>query len=166
MIRPIVRPFARAASFCLKTLVIALVTAGTVLAFAGPDWARLLGAGRASAGYRLVLAQSEESAVSVQRSIAKDQVIGRLMAGELSLVEAAAWFRYLNDNPAEHPMDYRYHETGDSDEEKLCRQVIAWVRNRLQAESASDSQIEVVVGRLERELDARLARDGRVELPW
>ena len=52
---------------------------------------------------------------------ARNQVVDRLLEGELTLIQAAAWFRYLNENPPRLASDYRGQWPGDSDGEKLCR---------------------------------------------
>jgi len=100
MIRPFVRHVARIASFCLRTLLVALVTrrhrGGRRRAGLGEvarRQARLVGQPHDGATGR------KSSAVLIQRGVAKESVIDHLVAGELSLVEAASWFRYLNENP-------------------------------------------------------------------
>jgi hypothetical protein len=102
----------------------------------------------------------EAGQVVQDRIKGKIKVIDRLLAGELTLLEAAAWFRHLNDNPPEAPLDYRTHWPGGSDGEKLCRQVIYWVRMRRSPEAEGSAE------RLERELEELLAAGSEVELPW
>src|SRR4051794_40642826 len=53
------------------------------------------------------------------RSSTHNEVTTRLLTGELTLFEAAALFRSLNDRPP-FSEDYRYIYRGDSDEEKVC----------------------------------------------
>ena len=69
---------------------------------------------------------AEESEIVHERIKAKNRVVARLLAKEISLLEAAAWFRYLNDNPPERPCDFRRMMPGASDGEKACRQVVEW----------------------------------------
>jgi hypothetical protein len=164
MVRSFALRAARAASLCSRVVLIALATAVAVLALVGPDWAKWLGSRRASAGAAAV-EQSETSKVLLRRIAAKDEVIDRLLAGDLTLLEAAAWFRRLNADPPHLAMDYSML-AGDSEEEKVCRQVISWVGHHLAMKAASASEAHDVVHRLEGELQERLRRDGRVELPW
>jgi hypothetical protein len=96
------------------------------------------------------------------RGRTKDEVIRRLLDGRLTLPEAAAWFRSVN-RPSRTGVDLLARYPGASEEERLCRQVIAWAKAR--AESQSFSQAEVVGQRLEAELRACLEREGKVRLP-
>jgi hypothetical protein len=108
------------------------------------------------------LAQRQD--VTRRRIEAKQKVIRQLVEGRLALLEAAAWFRYLNENPSDCQDGYRTAWPGHSDEEKLCRQVIGWVEVEVR-ERSSLSQAEEMTRRLEAELDGHLARDGAVKLP-
>lgn len=145
------------------------LTAGAVLlavlAVARPDWICFdptPSSGRAST---LVSGPPEEARVVQRRIDWKNAVADRLVDGEMTLAEAAAWFGYLNDNPPQRPTDYRSIWPGDSDGEKLCRNVIAWVEARLYP-SRTPSEIGQIVNRLEEQLCALLAQGGAVELPW
>jgi hypothetical protein len=137
-----------------------------VLALAGPDWPRWLGVRRASASsVKGGIERSASNEALLRRIAAKDQVTDRLLAGDLTLLQAAAWFRRLNDDPPHLPTDYS-KLPGESEEEKVCRQVIAWAGHRLGLQGVAASEADGTVRRLEDELDGRLRRDGRVELPW
>jgi hypothetical protein len=136
-----------------------------VLAVARPDWVcfdPMPSAGRASI---LLSGPPEESRLLQKRIDWKNSVADRLVDGELTLAEAAAWFRYLNENPPHFQTEYRSVWPGDSDGEKLCRQVIGWVRARLYPTRPA-SEIEVLTIRLEEQLCALLAQGDAVELPW
>jgi hypothetical protein len=106
---------------------------------------------------------AEQSRLLQARIAAKNDVAWRLLRGELSLVEAAAWFRYLNDQPPVQPCDFRQQCPGSTDGEKACRHVILWVRNLLWDEGPELA--EMVAACYQDELEDLLA-DGPVELPW
>jgi hypothetical protein len=99
-----------------------------------------------------------------QRTKAKAGVIKQLLAGRISLFEAAAWFRWLNETPPDCPGESIEHWPGTSPEEKLCRQMIAWVRND-QRQFGDNSAADALADRLEMELEKALAGTGRVVLP-
>jgi hypothetical protein len=100
--------------------------------------------------------------VARRRIEEKHAVIGRLVAGQLSLVQAAALFRQLDATPEDCPGPDRSAWSGRSEEEKLCRQVIHWARNEARHTSAEP---DALVARLGAELAEALARDGSVHLP-
>src|SRR5262245_21325647 len=54
----------------------------------------------------LVSPPDDPTRIVQARMHAKNRVVERLLVGELSLVEAAAWFRFLNDNPPDHRSDF------------------------------------------------------------
>ncbi|MFO0844950.1 MAG: hypothetical protein U0797_21580 [Gemmataceae bacterium] len=54
---------------------------------------------------RLVLPPSEEVLILARRSEAKAGVVEKLLADELTLVEAAAWFHRLNSEPPSQPCE-------------------------------------------------------------
>ena len=90
-------------------------------------------------------------------------VMRELRQGRLSLVEAAAAFRDLNERPGVPPSPFRVLFPGASDEEKLCRQVISWARSEREEETTHEAQERA--RRLEAELAAILKRRGAVRLP-
>jgi hypothetical protein len=95
-----------------------------------------------------------------ERCHAKDAVVTDLIAGRLTLFEAAARFRNLNSsNPqAEQWLGYQYpdqpYELG------LCRSIIH--RVELELGSRASGQEDGIVARLETELAKHLQRHGRV----
>jgi hypothetical protein len=99
-----------------------------------------------------------------QSADAKDRLTGEVIAGRLSLPEAAARFRALE---AGRPNRYCRTRTdlfpGGSEGERYCRAVITRVVNRLHAEDPAREQ--EVSARVEAELRDLLARDGAVRLP-
>lgn len=115
--------------------------------------------------FRLVKQPDKAIDVAIKRVIAKRKVIRRLVAREITLLEAAAWFRHLNDNPAQYPSHFRSHFLGASDGEKAARQVILWVQTQL-SHTTPKSEADAIVARLKNELNELLARDPLIELPW
>ena len=97
-----------------------------------------------------------------RRLDAKAGVILEVLQGRLTLPEAAARFRDLNDQlPAFNWEQFRQAYPGRSDDERHCQQVIQFVRNEVQARGAADL---APVARLEAELHERLDR-GDLRLP-
>lgn len=113
----------------------------------------------------LVVEEPTEELLMISKRIrAKTTVVERLLANELTLFEAAAWFRELNAQPASLE-DCCYRTLPGADlNEKLCRQVICWVEGHLSS-CGSASELSAWTDRLENELIAHLASNGRVILP-
>jgi hypothetical protein len=101
-------------------------------------------------------------AVLGRRLDVKERIAARVVRGEMTLLQASAWFRALNET-SEYPDDYRRVFPGASDGERLCRQVIGWARSR--ARIQSESLAAEVEARLEGDLRKHLAHHGTVELP-
>ena len=142
-----------------------IALAGSCLAF--PQWPQALGLEVASARpaqSSLVLEPGTKCDVFKARIGAKSQIIERLRGGELDLFEAAGWFGHVNHEPAEFADRSWQFLPGDSDEEKLCRQVILWARGHL-GQSMPPSEFDTFIADLEARLSARLRDRGRVELP-
>ncbi len=143
-------------------LILALLSTGLVAASGARKWR-----GRAP----LPEAPGEEAReadlarrlrVARQRIDAKLAVVRRLLAGELTLLEAATRFRDINGEPADCPVPDNHLWPSASPEEMLCRQVIVWAQAH--ARDDSSGAAGAVVDRLEAELEALLAR-GAVRLP-
>jgi hypothetical protein len=113
----------------------------------------------------LVLPPPAEIRLTTARIEAKDAVVDRLLAGEITLLEAAAWFRQVCDNPPDYRVDFRRNFAGDSDGEKACRHVIAWVNARVWS-LHGQAQAELAEQKYQRELDSMLATGRPIELPW
>jgi hypothetical protein len=95
---------------------------------------------------------------------ARKEVIRCLAAGDLTLFEAAARFRLLNNIPAELA-DRGWHLfEGRCEGEKVCRQVLLWAEAELKSVEAR-SRAGALLRNLEAELAAHIARNGRVVLP-
>ena len=107
---------------------------------------------------------SREAVVGASRIAAKAQVIGRLVARELDLFEAASHFRALNHEPPEfRQFEYR-RLPGSTDEEKLCRQVILWVETHV-GEHLPPREAARRVAELKATLASRLREGGAIVLP-
>jgi hypothetical protein len=107
---------------------------------------------------------NEETLIIAQRAKAKQRVIATLLEGNLGLFEATAWFRDLNSSPPEYPAEGWQRLPGRCDDEKVCRQVIAWARAHM-LDTMPASQVMARVQEMENELHAHIARHGKVLLP-
>jgi hypothetical protein len=148
-----------------------LVVLAICLGVAGLSWVGLTRAREACRARRTrpvietLVPAPEPATIARQRVLAKTQVVDQLLARKLTLLEAAAWFLYINDHPAESPDNFRKFIPGRSDGEKACRQVIRWVSMRFNRTSPNNPD-RAIVQQLEEELDALLTESGDVELPW
>jgi hypothetical protein len=94
-----------------------------------------------------------------ERSVICDQVA----AGRMSLFEAAAEFKRLNRKPRPSTYDPVAAMPGDSDNERVCWQVIAWLEGSTR--QLPPSQREAVLERAKADLREQLACHGGVTLP-
>ena len=94
----------------------------------------------------------------LRRLEAKKTITRRLIDGQLTLLEAAAWFRYLNEATPDGGDDSWPPDRALPKDEQYCRQVIRWAGGTL--EQTSRSQAGAFVRRLEAELDAYKHGDG------
>jgi hypothetical protein len=149
------------------TLTLALLATGLVIASRHPEWLPSF-AGQPVYDdpntFRLLEPPPEETVIASRRISAKTCVIEKLRAGELTLLEAAAWFRRLNAEPPSRPDRNWERLPGDTPNEKLCRQVIRWVDATLY-NRAPASEIATFTCRLEEELNSHLVANGTVLLP-
>jgi hypothetical protein len=88
-------------------------------------------------------------------------LVSDLVAGRLTLFEAAAGFRAVQQTKERYVKPVPLSFLGKTDEERLCRQVLACVEQRLRDEPDQAA----VVARLQQELEEHLGRDGTVHLP-
>jgi hypothetical protein len=90
------------------------------------------------------------------RSQARQQVLSAVIDQRLTLLQAAARFRELDGGPEAETYRrcLRYYFTGQSDEERYCRMVIALVRDMVQEQGDS----AMIVRQLEDELARYLRR--------
>ena len=105
---------------------------------------------------------TERFTIIHRRTTAKRHVVRQLLAGQLTLLEAASWFRHLNESPVEQPA-IPPHLPGNSKEEQLCEQVLCWAEAKLSQEREGDGP--AVLRRLRAELKVAVARGGRIALP-
>jgi hypothetical protein len=93
----------------------------------------------------------------------KQRLTWMCLAGRLTLLETAAHFSALNDaSPEFNWTKFREGTVGDSDEERLCREVIERVRSALASQGPTADRKKVE--RLEAELREHL-RHGPPRLP-
>jgi hypothetical protein len=96
--------------------------------------------------------------IVLRRIMAKEAIVKDLLEGRLTLLEAAQRFQDLDEKSDERLDQYRLRYPGRSDGEKRCRQVIDWVRTRL--EDRPPSQAAALLQRLEEELNDILCLNG------
>jgi hypothetical protein len=93
----------------------------------------------------------------------QDEIAQEVAAGRMTLLEGAAHFRQLSRAKADFNWSaFRLAYPGISDEERHCRQVIAFVARVLDADPL---EVEQVIACLEAELEAHRDRDGLIHLP-
>jgi hypothetical protein len=105
-------------------------------------------------------AQIEES---LQRCKAKENSARALIAGQLTLLEAAARFRTVNASWPKARTFLQHAYAGLPYEHALCRQIIAYAEAELRHQGSA--QKDSVLHRLEAELAEHLRRHGKVCLP-
>lgn len=104
-----------------------------------------------------------QDGLPARRLAVKSEAVRRLIAGELTLAEAAARFRHVHDQPGAGRDYFRERYPSLGAEEAACRQVIEWVWVELN--QTSPGRARQTVRRLEAELQGQLDRAGKVELP-
>jgi hypothetical protein len=88
--------------------------------------------------------------LSLQRLLARNRVANQVLTGQLSLIQAAASFRALNESAVDFNWQlFRADYRGSSDNERCCRQVIFYVQSQLPADSPES---EAISAKLEDEL--------------
>jgi hypothetical protein len=109
------------------------------------------------------MAEGKELAARAERRMARRrEVVQGLRERRLGLTDAAARFGELNAACPGAEGGLRLLYPGASDEERCCRQVIAWVRKDLAQESPEEAAR--LAGELEAQLD-RLLRGGALRPP-
>jgi hypothetical protein len=99
---------------------------------------------------------------ALRRLDAKCAVARRLIDGELTLLEAAAWYRYIDEAMPPAGDLTLPGEEGLSEGERYCRMAIRWAGP--EARQTSPSRAEAVASRLAAELE-QLRRAAAIELP-
>lgn len=128
------------------------------------EWPRFAGTPVQPSVCPMVSPPAEASTIVMRRIKAKTNIIEKLLAGELTLFEAGAWFRYLNSEPKSTPNFHWENLPGNDSNEKICRQVITWTEGRMRHQAPA-SEIAEVLRRLEEELCRHIADNGKVILP-
>jgi hypothetical protein len=141
--------------FCAAAVALGVVAVGTALAAGHLGYPSIPGAPPSYA----------------ERALARYQITCDVIDGRLSLLEAADSFFCLN-RQAPVPAGVL---PGDTEGERACRQVLAFVRAELEGRGAAEDAEEVsvadgavghaVLARLEAELEAARGADGKVGLP-
>jgi hypothetical protein len=103
--------------------------------------------------------------VSLRRVHGKEAVVAALLAGRLTLPQAAALFRDLDETLPDPSVPRRLAAGGPADGERLCRQVLTWAGGRAPEGRTAPGQAADVVARLEAEFQQLRGRDGTVCLP-
>ncbi len=102
----------------------------------------------------------ELSGAYARRIFAKHGLVEDVIAGRLSLRQAAARFRDLNEQPPAFDRErFLSLYPGADDDERHCREVLAWVLDQSQGNLDTD-----LAARLETELQAVLDRAGAAPL--
>jgi hypothetical protein len=150
---------------CALSAVVALLL-GVAFSCHGPDGLGLGGVpdslDRIGENRKLDEEIGERQRRVLARMRAKDAIAEDLIAGRLTLVEAAARVRDLPDGFDGWLGLLPPDEQGAGDGETLCRHVIAWARVVL---ADRPDKAAAVGRRLEAELAAHLKRHGTVTLP-
>src|SRR5579862_4233783 len=133
-----------------------------LLADLGLDWQEMAELHRRQEREQARAAALKRTSDAMTRRIAgKTAVVDRLIAGELSLPQAAAAFKRLHDENAGVGDDLRTAFPAASEGESLCLQVIVWVEAELRYRGADLA----LATRLRAELHDIVRRDGTVTLP-
>ena len=93
----------------------------------------------------------------------KNQAMAELLGGRLTLVEAAARFRDLEETLGDTPASAWRPQCAATDGERLCREVIHWVYARFRPDAPQLA--EELAASLEAELWFCQDRDGTIVLP-
>ncbi|NBO92219.1 MAG: hypothetical protein EBV06_07875 [Planctomycetia bacterium] len=111
----------------------------------------------------LVSEPSEQNEIVRRRIMVKTEIIARLIEGELSLFQAAARFRTINAQPMGIEDISWQRLNGIDDGEKLCRQVLSWVRFQGDTSARHHSR-QHLIEQLESELNQHILAHGGVRL--
>jgi hypothetical protein len=127
------------------------------------DWVHPLGLQQWLTDERNREAQLDEAVgEAYRRVLGKQRVRLALIAGRITLFEAAARYRDLDAGQANSRTRLRASYPGSSDEERICRSLIAHVKHTLEGQRKDPNP---VVASLEAELHEHLQRHGTVRLP-
>lgn len=97
---------------------------------------------------------TREAQAALERIRVKERIAEALLNDEMTLLEAAACFRSLHEDPRTWHHPFRPRPQRD-DREGWCREVIAWIETKVRVEQ-SPSQADAVRQWLEAELQEQL----------
>lgn len=98
-----------------------------------------------------------------ERTAAKERIADMVAGNEITLIEAAAWFRALHRTP--HSWNNIIcPPPGKQEGKEWCHKVITYVEMKTRSEQSA-SQAEFVRQRLQADLQEQLERHGTIELP-
>jgi hypothetical protein len=106
---------------------------------------------------------SRQAQLTAERLRIKDEIVEALRKGQMTLIDAAAYFRSLHEDPK----SWRYPNDpwpGPKEGESWCRVVIEWTDRYLSCQQ-SPGQTNALRQRLEAELQEQLKAHGAVTLP-
>ncbi len=140
-----------------------LVLSGVAIALATavqqPAWAQRLGLrGPLAEDVQLTYPPDDGNRAVLQRIHEKNRVTLELLDGRLTLFEATAIFLRLDEQPPTVLCHPRY--AGLPKEEAACRQVIEWVRQRL--DDRSPDEAEQIIKHFEEQLRRQKEQDKRL----
>lgn len=106
---------------------------------------------------------TRELQATMERIGVKEKIVSMVAEDEMSLIEAAAWFRSLHENGGSQ-LNALCRMPGQSEGEGWCREVIAYTENKVFYEKSPD-RANALRQRLEAELQELLDCRGGVVLP-
>lgn len=153
----------------IRALTIFALFSGALssLQVAWPHWAHHLMSGQSpfASGAPLLSPSGPHHEALLQRQEGKRKVIAQFLAQDLTLLEAAAAFRQLNNTPSSYPVLWSLLP-GRCEGEKCCLQVLNWAECEWRGQGRiSDADIDALLHRLREELADHIRRHGKVVLP-
>jgi hypothetical protein len=155
----------------LLSALLALLAVAALAALLEPQWGRDVGIDRdglehlrrefLDSGGRSP--QPDAIRQTMRREAEKDRVADDLISGRLTLFEAAALFRRWNAEGAAPPANVALYYAGDSEEERVSRQVIRWAEVVMRQRYPEGA--DALTKRLEAELRRHKELHGTVVLP-
>jgi len=144
----------------LLWLVPGLVALGIALVMRWPgDAGDLPSWGDRTEEEQLAMEMEQQRLEALRRTAERQAVLDAVVAGRMDLLQAAARFRHLNGALPEPGRDIiRAFFPGASDEERVCRQVIHWMRGR--GADPDGGPYESAAARLKAQLNEQLRRGG------
>jgi hypothetical protein len=156
----------------LAGMIAAVLSVAMVAALLQPEWLCDLGvqpwsltefATAPPCEQGLSLPPGLEAQALDQRIEAKRRVVNEMLDGQHTLFKTAAIFRRLNAEYPRQPPAPGF--PGDSDEERVCWQVIIWVRGVMRLRGDPEEMIQNVSACFEKELSDHKHQHGTVCLP-